>query len=108
MGNDGETTSNERSKSKGRGASEVHLRPQHSRQAAASAHPQAGSDRTPPHLREGLNCNNNSRLGWVTARRRGERVRVGSSPPHRLCECVCRSGLKLGVRGGKKDKPHLI
>jgi hypothetical protein len=36
------------------GTSEVH-RPQHSQQAAASAHPQAGSDRTPPHLREGLN-----------------------------------------------------
>jgi hypothetical protein len=30
-------------------------RPQHSQQAAASAHPQAGSDRTPPHLWEGLN-----------------------------------------------------
>jgi hypothetical protein len=36
------------------GTSEVH-RPQHNQQAAASAHPQAGSDRTPPHLREGLN-----------------------------------------------------
>jgi hypothetical protein len=30
------------------GTSEVH-RPQHTQQAAASAHPQAGSDRTPPH-----------------------------------------------------------
>jgi hypothetical protein len=32
---------------------EVH-RPQHSQQAAAGAHPQAGSDRTSPDLREGL------------------------------------------------------
>jgi hypothetical protein len=44
------------------------------------------------------------------------RARVGSSPPHRqdrassfrrppwVCECVCRSGLKLGV-GGKKKSP---
>jgi hypothetical protein len=58
MGNEGETTSNARSKSKGRGTSEVH-RPQHSQQAAASAHPQAGSDRAPPHPREGLNKQTN-------------------------------------------------
>jgi hypothetical protein len=39
------------------GTSEVH-RPQHSQQAAASAHPQAGSDRTPPHLRGGIELTN--------------------------------------------------
>jgi hypothetical protein len=36
------------------GTSEAH-RPQHNQQVAASAHPQAGYDRTPPHLRERLN-----------------------------------------------------
>jgi hypothetical protein len=56
MGNDGETTRNERSKSNlGKGA--IRKCTDHSiasRRRAASAHPQAGSDRTPPHLREGL------------------------------------------------------
>jgi hypothetical protein len=41
------------------GTSEEVHRPQHSQQAAASGHPQAGSDRTPPHLREGLNKRTN-------------------------------------------------
>jgi hypothetical protein len=52
-------------------------------------------------------------LGWVTARRRGGRAWVGLSPPHRqdrassfrrypwVCECVCRSGPKLGVEEKK-------
>jgi hypothetical protein len=58
---DGKTTSNERSKSKGRGHLGSTLTTAqyryYSQQAAASEHPQAGSDRTPPHLREGLNPN---------------------------------------------------
>jgi hypothetical protein len=46
-GNDGEATSTATNKSKEGGTSEVH-RPQFSQRAAASAHPQAGPDRSPP------------------------------------------------------------
>jgi hypothetical protein len=42
-------------KSKGRGHPRSTPTTQHSQQAAESAHPQAGSDRTPPHLRGGSN-----------------------------------------------------